>query len=147
MFDIAAWWSSVISSTAPTGLQFTPSDDALAEHVIRGPQHAIQMILARQLAELVDVLAVLVDPDGNILYSNESAAVLIGRSDDPDDLPVASWLQQPCASALRQGRPTHTRVALASVDGRPRTMALTVLPLSGATRDSCGAMALLWEEE
>lgn len=104
------------------------------------------MILARQLAELVEVPTVIVDPDGNVLYCNESAAALVGRSDDPEDPPVATWLHEPCTTALRQVRPVHIRVAVATTDGGRRVVAVTVFPLTSAAGHRCGAMAVLWDD-
>lgn len=116
------------------------------EDAIRGPQQPIEIILARQLAELVEVSIVVVDPDGSVLYCNEAAAAIVGRSDDPEEPPVAPWLQEPCTNALRQAGPTHTRVTVPRTDGVPRVMAVTVFPLTGATGHGCGAMAVLWED-
>src|ERR1700742_1419249 len=92
-------------------------------------QHAIELILARNLITNIDLAAMLVDPDGVIVFFNDAAGRFVGRRfEEVGPLPREAWNEQygpfdesgavvatndlPVTIALREGLPSTDRVRL-----------------------------------
>ena len=126
-------------------------------------QKAVELILMRQLASYLAVPIFLVDPEGNLLYYNDTAERLLGRRyDDTGEMPLAEWStvftattedgtpltaeEVPLAVALRTWRPAHRAIVIRSLVGVARRIAVTALPLEGQGGRRLGAVAIFWEQ-
>lgn len=125
-------------------------------------QHAIEMILAKQLASHLAHAVFLVGPDGSLLYYNEPAERLLGmRFEETGAMPLKEWgtvfapaddergplppEELPLAVALRERRPTHGDLAIRGLDGVDRRIAVVALPIEGQAGRHLGAMAMFSE--
>ena len=121
----------------------------------------IGLILMRQLASGIAVPMFIADQNGDLLYFNEPAEVLLGRQfDDVGDLPLAEQRemfalrddsgnplppdQPPLVVALRERRPVHRRLWMRSLDGRDHAIEVTAFPLLGGGGHLIGVVAMFW---
>jgi PAS domain-containing protein len=128
------------------------------------PQRDIGLILMRQLASGMAVPMLLVDQDGDLLFFNEPAEVLLGqRFDEVGDMPLDRRRrifafrdeegnplpddQPPLVVALREQRPVHRRVRMRGFDGIDRAIEVTSFPLLGAGGHLIGGVAMFWERK
>lgn len=125
-------------------------------------QRDIGLILMRQLASGLAVPLILVDEQGDLLFFNEPAEVLLGRRfDEVGDMPLERRRslfafrdergnplppdQPPLVVALRESRPVHRRVWMRGFDGVDRAVEVTAFPLVGAGGHLIGGVAMFWE--
>jgi PAS domain S-box-containing protein len=126
-------------------------------------QQSLVLILARDLADKLASAMFVVDPEGTLVYFNDGAAEILGRSFaeaghmaleewskyfnpvdqdgqpiEPDDLPLVR--------ALREHRPSHRALRIQGADGVEREIAVTALPLFARKEDFVGAAAIFWEK-
>ena len=111
-------------------------------------QKEVGLILMRQLASGLAVPTIIFDDEGDMLFYNEPAEVLLGqRFDDVGDLPLDLTQrifllrdekrqplvadQVPAAVAMRERRPVHRMVWLRSFDGADHLLEVTAFPLLG----------------
>ena len=97
-------------------------------------QQAIEVILARQLADYLALPVFLVDPDGGLIFYNEPAEKILGhRYENTGPMPAAEWAtifkptdedgnelapdQLPLIVALRDKRPAHSGFWIRGLDG------------------------------
>jgi PAS domain-containing protein len=130
-------------------------------HNPRMAQHDVGLILMRQLASGIAVPMFIADQNGDLLYFNEPAEVLLGRQfDDVGDLSLDQQRemfalrdeqgnplppdQPPLAVALRERRPVHRRVSMRSLDGRDHAIEVTAFPLLGGGGHLIGVVAMFW---
>ena len=127
-------------------------------------QQAIEVILARQLADYLVLPVFLVDPDGNLLFYNEPAEVILGlRYAETGPMPAQEWAtifrptdeaghplppdELPLVIALRELRPAHREFWIRGLgDGVTRRIEVTAFPLIGQAQRHLGALALFWEK-
>lgn len=126
-------------------------------------QQAIEIILARQLASYLAVPIFLVDLEGTLLYYNEPAEAILGRTfEETGKMPVEEWgalfrptdddgapitpRQLPLVVALESGRPAHGPLRIEGLDGEPRRILVTSFPIVGQANRRLGAVAIFWEE-
>jgi len=125
------------------------------------PQRDVGLILMRQLASGLAVPMLLSDENGDLLFFNEAAEVLLGqRFDDVGELrleerqaifafrdeqgtPVPAG-QAPLVVALRERRPVHRRVWMRGFDGNDHEIEVTAFPLLGGGGHLIGAVAMFW---
>lgn len=125
-------------------------------------QHAIELILLRQLATSLAVPVFLVDERGDLVFLNEPAERLLGiRLEDLDALPFETWTTAfaprstegdalgaealPLVRALREREPAHGPLQITGADGTSRSIAITAFPLEGGRGRLIGAVAMFWE--
>lgn len=125
-------------------------------------QHPVELILARQLASYLAMPILLVDVDGNLLYYNEPAEALLGRRyEETGAIPLEEWSNllsptdedglpipvesRPMIFALRKRIAAHRTVRIRGLDGVPRRLAVTAIPLEGQGGCHLGAISLFWE--
>jgi hypothetical protein len=126
-------------------------------------QRNLVLILARELAANSATPMFVVDPDGTLVFFNEPAEKVLGRSfaetgalgpqdwgsmfaptnpaGDPiplDDLPLTR--------ALRDLQPGHMTMKITGLDEEPRAIAVTAFPLFARANEFVGALAIFWEE-
>jgi PAS domain-containing protein len=124
--------------------------------------HPIQIILTRQLAGYLSVPLFLVDPEGNLLFYNEPAEVVLGRRfDETGVMPAAEWSSifipignkgepirpddLPLMITLAKRRPASGRFFIRGLDGVVRHLDVTAIPITGLQGEFLGAAALFWE--
>ena len=126
-----------------------------------GAQKPLELILARNLLTSISTPAFLVDSEARLLFYNEAAGALLGRSfeeagqmsaeewtsifgplsDKRDPLPVD---ELPLTVALRDGRPGHGSFCIRSANGHEHAIEASAFPLVGADDEESGAMVLWW---
>jgi PAS domain-containing protein len=122
---------------------------------------SVELILLRQVAGYLAIPIFLVDPDGMLVYYNEPAEAILGlRYEETGPMPITEWgtifhvtdssgallaLEDvPLAVAVQQDRPVQADVWIRGMDGVPRHLAVTALPLHGSRGIKLGAMAVFW---
>jgi PAS domain-containing protein len=118
----------------------------------------------RQLASYLATPIFLIDADGTLVFYNEAAEELLGRSfEDLPEMGRDEWLMtfrpheldgsplaaedDPLPAALVDGREHHRRLAITGFDGRERRIAVTAIPLIGQARRLAGAVAIFWPSD
>jgi PAS domain-containing protein len=122
----------------------------------------VELILARQWCALLTTPVLLFEPDGTLVYFNEAAAALLGRTygesggmtrpewqaafrmEDSMGEPLSHG-DNPLARALDEGEPAQAQIALRGMDGQLRTLQVTSVPLGSLSQTKLGVMALLHE--
>jgi PAS domain-containing protein len=128
------------------------------------PQRPVELILARQLASSLSVPVLLIDSKGDTLYFNEAAEELVGRRfDEIDALPIEERTAllapsdrrgrpmapelMPGMVAMREGRPVHAELSIATPDRGMRPIEVTAVPLQGVDDIVVGAWVVIWLTE
>jgi PAS domain S-box-containing protein len=105
--------------------------------------------------------AFLVDPDGNLIFFNESAGELLGISfEEAGTMGPEEWggrfapkaldghalalAELPLAIALNEARPAHQPMEIASAQGERRQIEVTAFPVVGRGGPQ-GAIAIFWD--
>jgi PAS domain-containing protein len=135
---------------------------AAARHNRAMTQREVGLILMRQLASGLAVPTIIFDDEGDTLFYNEAAEVLLGqRFDDVGELPLSGTArifalrddkgkplsadQVPAAVAMRERRPVHRMVWVRGLDGTDRLVEVTAFPLLGGGGHLIGSVAMFWE--
>jgi PAS domain S-box-containing protein len=125
-------------------------------------QHALPLIMMRELAENLATPVFLVDGDGSLVYYNEAAEQLLGlRYAEAGSLSAEQWGElwaaedldgnplpldaRPISIAMKQGRPSHRPMILVGKDGARRTIEVTTFPLLAQANNVVGAVAIFWD--
>jgi PAS domain-containing protein len=123
-------------------------------------QKPLELILARNLLSSISTPAFLVGELGALLFYNEAAGALLGRSFqesgvmsaadwthefgpfDADDRPI-SYDQLPVTVAVRENRPYHGDFRIRAAGGHHREIAASAIPIVGPGGSS-GAIVIFW---
>jgi len=126
-------------------------------------QRNLVLILARELAANSATPMFVVDPEGTLVFFNEPAEHVLGRSFaetgpmgpkewgsvfapiDSGGNPI-SVENLPLNKALRDLEPGHLEMKITGLDDEPRTIAVTAFPLFARANEFVGALAIFWEE-
>lgn len=125
-------------------------------------QKEIEVILARHLASYLMMPIFIVDPDGNLLYYNEPAELILGvRYNETGEMPMLEWGTRfnpidahgtplppenlPLVIALREQRSANGEFWIRGFDRVMRHISVTAFPLIGQANRFLGAVALFWE--
>jgi PAS domain-containing protein len=126
-----------------------------------GAQKPLELILARNLLTSLSTPAFLVDATARLLFFNEAAGAMLGRSfEETGQMDAVEWTsafgplgeerepipveELPLTVALRSGRPAHGRFCIRSTHGREHTIEASAFPLIGSDSEESGAMILFW---
>lgn len=127
-------------------------------------QEPIELILVKHWASYTAIPIFIVDADGNLVYYNDSAEPILGRSfdeageinaadlnevfvtSDLDGEPIPNE-ELPLVRALTEHVPAHGRVRFRALDQTWRTIDVTALPLIGQGGRHVGAFAVFWPVE
>jgi PAS domain-containing protein len=125
-------------------------------------QKPLELILARNLLTSLSTPAFLVDGDARLLFYNEAAGALLGRSfEDSGRMSPEDWTatfgpfeegvpfalnEHPLTVTLRDGRPAHAEFCIRSVAGEEYEIEASGFPLVGAGELESGAMILFWPQ-
>jgi PAS domain-containing protein len=124
----------------------------------------LALILARELATQLATATFIADSDGDLVFYNEAAEEILGRTfAEAGSMPAAEWNsmfaiedlegaplpieRNPGWIALAERRPAHARLRLVGLDGVRRQISATALPLFSNPTDVVGMVAVFWEEE
>jgi PAS domain-containing protein len=123
----------------------------------------VELILARNLVSSIQLAAFLIDPDGLLLFFNDSAGELVGRRfEEVGRLRREEWSSEfgpfdefgklvptdsmPMTVALRQGLPAHDRVRIRVRDDELIEVDVSALPLTTAEGFQ-GAIVAFWRSD
>lgn len=125
-------------------------------------QRTVALILARELASNIATAMFLVDPQGTLVFYNETAERILGSSyaetgavaadqwgaawepTDEDGRPLG-LSELPLMIALEQRRPAHRDLVISAHDGRRRPISVTAFPLFAREEEFIGAVAIFWQ--
>jgi PAS domain-containing protein len=123
-------------------------------------QKPLELILARNLLSSISTPAFLVSEDGRLLFYNQAAGALLGRSfDETGAMAPEAWTSAfgpfddhdepmhydliPATAALRENRPYHGKFRIRGADGHEQDIAASAIPIVGVAGPS-GAMVIFW---
>ena len=127
-------------------------------------QKPLELILARNLLTTVSTPAFLVDENAALVFYNEAAGALLGRSFEdvgrmtpeqwtstygpfgPDGKPV-ELDELPTTRAVRDGRPAHAVFTIRGASGEPREIESSAFPIIASDEGSSGAMIFFWPRD
>jgi len=137
---------------------------ARLERATRGRRpRGLVLILAREFASNLAAPIYIADADGTLVYFNEAAERIGGRSfAEAGEMSIRQWAQllrprnvdgapleraeMPGGIAFNERRPAHARLRIASLDGIEREIATTAFPLFGPDGAFHGVMVIFWEQ-
>lgn len=125
-------------------------------------QHALPLIMMRELADNLATPLFLVDASGTLVYYNEAAEQILGlRYADAGSLTAEQWSsrwvleeldgstmdleERPLSSAMHKQRPAHRPAVLVGLDGVRRPIEVTAFPLVARADEVVGAVAIFWD--
>jgi PAS domain S-box-containing protein len=125
-------------------------------------QKSLVLILAREFASQLAMPMFIVDAQGDLVFWNEPAERILGRSfaeagemsgdELAETFQVADLSgelleveKRQVGIALRERRPTHATNRIRSADGVWRTISVTAFPLLTGGDEFGGAVAMFWE--
>jgi PAS domain-containing protein len=124
-------------------------------------QKPLELILARNLLTSISTPAFLVDQNAALVFYNEAAGALLGRSfEDVGRLTPEEWTSTygpfgddgtpmalddlPTTQAIRNGRPAHGVFRIRSASGAEHEIESSAFPIVASEEGSSGAMILFW---
>jgi PAS domain-containing protein len=124
-------------------------------------QKPLELILARNLLTAVSTPALLVDDEGDMLFYNEAAAALVGRSfEETGRLAADEWhrvfgllpgrapgdddAEGRFTEAVMEGRPARGDFRIRAADGEEIEVEAAALPLVANGAAPSGAMIMVW---
>lgn len=124
-------------------------------------QKPLELILARNLLTNLSTPGLLTDSSATIVFYNEAAAGLLGRSfEDTGKMSAEEWTAEfgpldpdgsplevdrlPIAEALRAGRPAHGEFRIRTTTGDDAPIEASAVPIVASERGSSGALILFW---
>ena len=128
-------------------------------------QKSLVLILAREFATQLATPTFIVDGEGNLVFYNEAAELILGRSfAEVGELPADELVkaidianlegevleprERAIGVALFEGRPTHARRLLRPMSGGDwRTVEVTAFPLVTGPDEIGGVVAIFWETD
>ncbi len=126
-------------------------------------QRPLALILARELATQLATATFIADVEGQLVFYNEPAEEIIGRTfAEAGSMPASEWQtmfkletlegaalpldQMPAAVALLEQRPAQGKHRMTGLDGVTRTISVTGIPLFSSRVECVGMLALFWQE-
>ena len=125
-------------------------------------QQSLELILARQFADSMNMAVFLVDPEGNMLFYNEAAEGILGiRFAETGSMAMKEWLsffapsdakgnlippeEIPLVETLNTQQPAHGSLFLEVKSDKRVHITITSIPIEGKPDRYLGAMALFWK--
>ena len=135
-----------------------------ADSIRRRRPKDLVLILAREFASNLAAPIYIADADGTLVYFNEAAERIGGRSfAEAGEMSIRQWAEllrprsidgkplqreeMPGGIAFKERRPAHARLRIAGLDGVEREIATTAFPLFGPDGAFNGIMVTFWEQE
>jgi PAS domain-containing protein len=124
-------------------------------------QKPLELILARNLLTSISTPSFLVDAEAAVVFYNEAAAALLGRSfEDAGRMSAEEWTAAfgpfdkdgspvevdslAITEAIRSGRPAHGGFSIRAASGERTTVEASAFPITASPEGSSGAMILFW---
>ena len=124
-------------------------------------QKPLELILARNLLTSISTPAFLIDSDTAVVFYNEAAAALLGRSfEDAGRMSAEEWTRAfgpldtqgapvevdslEVTEAIRDGRPSHGTFTIRTAGGERTSIEASAFPIVTSEHGSSGAMILFW---
>ena len=125
-------------------------------------QKELVLILARQFASRLATATLVADDGGTLVYFNEPAERILGRSfAEAGEMSASEWASlfetteidgspvaleaMPAGLALLEHRPAHRTILITGLDGIQRRIAITAFPLLEEPETLRGVIAFFWE--
>jgi PAS domain-containing protein len=129
---------------------------------VQRKQPDLVLIVARSFATKLATPTVIIDARGDLVYFNDAAAEVLGRSYlDVGALRASRWQelfkprtfdeepltaeQTPGGVALLERRPVHDSFSIRGLDGREHEITVTAFPLFSHPDEVVGSMSIFWE--
>jgi len=126
-------------------------------------QKSLVLILAREFASNLATPIYIADADECLVYFNEPAEKIAGRSfAETGEIPIREWAEMlapraadgqplkreeaPGGIAFAERRPAHGSLCITGLDGKRREIATTAFPLFGPDEEFHGIMVIFWEQ-
>ena len=110
------------------------------------PSYEIEIILNRQLADCLSIPVFITDTEGNLIFYNEPAEVVLGkRFEETGEMPVAEWStvfkpldedgaplhpeDLPLVKTLSDEYPHHKKFQIESLKGEKQHISVTSYPI------------------
>jgi PAS domain-containing protein len=154
---VRIFWNEASLPRAPVaGAHF--AEQERASH--RGPLSLV-LILAREFAANLATPVYVADSNGVVVYFNESAEKVGGRSfAEAGQMSIRQWTlllrprridgaplerrDMPGGVAFIERRPAHAQMLISALDGVDRAIAITAFPLFGPDEAFHGIMVIFW---
>ena len=124
-------------------------------------QKPLELILARNLLTSISTPAFLLDADAAVVFYNEAAAAVLGRSfEDAGRMSAEQWTETfgpfdkdgapldvdgiATTEAIRAGRPAHGSFTIRAANGERISVEASAFPIVASEHGSSGAMILFW---
>jgi PAS domain-containing protein len=124
----------------------------------------LALIIARELAAQLATATFIADSDGDLVFYNEAAEAILGRTyAEAGPMPASEWPslfrienldgtpvqldELPGGIALAERRPAHARICIVGLDGQRRAISVTAIPLFAHPTEVVGMVAFFWEED
>ena len=125
-------------------------------------QKSLVLILAREFASQLATPMFVADADGNLVFYNEAAERVLGRTfGEAGELSAHEWPEtfraesmegeplsldrMPAGIAFLERRPTHGTHRIVGLDGVSRVVAVTAFPLITHADELSGLVSIFWE--
>lgn len=126
-------------------------------------QKNLVLILAREFASKLATATFVIDADGRLVFFNEPAEDILGRSfAEAGELDADKWAsvfeverldgspmpleEMPGGIALLERKAAHARMRITGLDGERREISVTAFPLLAHVDELVGAVAIFWEQ-
>jgi PAS domain-containing protein len=124
-------------------------------------QKPLELILARNLLTSLSTPAFLLDGEASVVFYNEAAAALLGRSfEEAGTMTAEQWTHAfgpfgkdgapvdvdtlAVTEAIRAGRPAHASFEIRTASGSMAPIEASAFPIVAGDQGSSGAMILFW---
>ena len=125
-------------------------------------QKNLVLILAREFASKLATPMLVADADGSLVYYNEPAEDVLGRTfAEVGEMPAGDWdklfsvenlagepvpvERMPGGIALREGRPAYDQLWIIAMDGVRRLISVTAVPLWSSATEIVGFVTVFWQ--
>jgi PAS domain-containing protein len=125
------------------------------------PQKPLELILARNLLTSISTPGFLLDSDAAVVFYNEAAAALLGRTfEEAGRMEAEQWTEAfgpfdvegspvevdalKTTEAIRAGRPAHATFTIMGAGGEKKPIEASAFPIVASEEGSSGAMVLFW---
>ena len=125
------------------------------------PQKPLELILARNLLTSISTASFLVDGAGTMVFYNEAAAALLGRSfEEAGQMSAEEWTatfgplangEEPVeldeislTQAIQAGRPAHGSFCIRTARSDKELVEAAAFPLVTSADGASGAMVMFW---
>src|SRR5687767_6694772 len=126
-------------------------------------QKPLELILARNLLTSISTPSFLVDGRGTMVFYNEAAAAVLGRSfEEAGQMSAAEWTaafgplsgegdplefdEVSLTKAIREGRPAHGNFRIRTATNSEQPIEAAAFPIVASPEGSSGAMIMFWPQ-